>query len=336
MLAVLSLFAFQAAAAPAPAAESAGARADTVAIQEWNVPWENTRPRDPYYAPDGKVWFVGQAGNYIAHLDPKTGEFTRVAIEEGTHPHNLIVDRQGNVWYAGNRNSTIGKYDPKTEQFTHYRMPDSTVRDPHTLVFAPDGNIWFTAQQSQAIGHLNTRTGEVRLVKVGSRESRANPYGIVTDPQNRAWSVLFATNKIVSLDPGNMAVKEYVLPRAETRPRRIARTSDGNLWYVDYVAGYLGRLNPTTGEIKEWRAPRAEASRPYAMVVDDRDRIWYFETGRGQPNQLVGFDTKTEQITHRSLIPSGGGTVRHAHYEPTTREIWFGTDVHTIGRVKVP
>ena len=27
----------------------------------------------PYVAPDGKVWFVGQAGNYIAYLDPKSG-----------------------------------------------------------------------------------------------------------------------------------------------------------------------------------------------------------------------------------------------------------------------
>src|SRR5690554_6043608 len=43
----------------ASAAESASM--DTVAIQEWEVPWKDTRPRDPYVAPDGQVWFVGQA-----------------------------------------------------------------------------------------------------------------------------------------------------------------------------------------------------------------------------------------------------------------------------------
>ena len=38
-------------------------------VKEWKVEWGG-RPRDPYVAPDGKVWFVGQAGNYVAHFDP--------------------------------------------------------------------------------------------------------------------------------------------------------------------------------------------------------------------------------------------------------------------------
>src|SRR4051812_40318063 len=40
-----------------------------LAVTEWKVPWANTRPRDPFVAADGKVWFVGQAGNYVANLD---------------------------------------------------------------------------------------------------------------------------------------------------------------------------------------------------------------------------------------------------------------------------
>ena len=35
-------------------------------------------------------------------------------------------------------------------------------------------------------------------------------------------------------------------------------------------------------------------------------------------------------------IDSGGGTVRHMVYEPSTREIWFGTDTNTVGRAKIP
>ena len=33
--------------------------AQEIEIAEWKVPWEESRPRDPYVAPDGKVWFVG-------------------------------------------------------------------------------------------------------------------------------------------------------------------------------------------------------------------------------------------------------------------------------------
>ena len=73
------------------------------------MPWPDTRPRDPYVDPQGRVWFVGQEGNYIAYLEPKSGEFKRFEIEDGAHPHNLIVDQKGIVWYAGNRNARIGR-----------------------------------------------------------------------------------------------------------------------------------------------------------------------------------------------------------------------------------
>jgi virginiamycin B lyase len=43
-----------------------------VEIQEWTVPWDDTRPRDPYADARQRVWFVGQVGNYIAYLDPTT------------------------------------------------------------------------------------------------------------------------------------------------------------------------------------------------------------------------------------------------------------------------
>ena len=51
---------------------AAGAQTPTVTITEWTVPWEKTRPRDPYVDKSGTVWFVGQVGNYIATLDPKS------------------------------------------------------------------------------------------------------------------------------------------------------------------------------------------------------------------------------------------------------------------------
>ena len=39
-------------------------------FMEWTVPWDDSRPRDPYVAPDGTVWFVGQVGDYVAKLNP--------------------------------------------------------------------------------------------------------------------------------------------------------------------------------------------------------------------------------------------------------------------------
>src|SRR5262245_53196841 len=111
------------------------------AVSEWKVPWPGTRPRDPAVAPDGRVWFVGQAGNYIAVLDPRSGEFKRFEIDPGTHPHNLIVAPDGGVWYAGNQNGLIGRLDPATGQIKRFPMPEKNLTDPHTQVFDSKGKI---------------------------------------------------------------------------------------------------------------------------------------------------------------------------------------------------
>lgn len=317
-------------AAPATLTAQAGPAVDTVPIQEWTVPWEKSRPRDPAVAEDGRIWFVGQAGNYIAVLEPSTGEFERYEIEPGTHPHNLVLDDEGQIWYAGNRNGRIGRLDPATREVEIFPMPDSTARDPHTLVFGPDGTLWFSVQQGNYVGRLDTATGEVRLAQSPTAKSR--PYGIVVGSDGQPWFTEFGSNRIATIDPRTMKIREYELPAARARPRRLALTSDGTVWYVDYTRGYLGRLDPETGTVEEWKAPSGEVSLPYGMTVDDEDRLWFVETGV-QPNQLVSFDPRTERFTTITPIAeSGGGTVRHMVYDAESDAIWFGTDRNTIGR----
>ncbi len=305
-----------------------------VSIEEWTVPWAKTRPRDPYLDKQGRVWFVGQAGNYVAYLNPGNGQFKRYEIDAGTNPHNLIVADDGMVWYSGNRNGRICKLDPATGRITTYMMPDKAVEDPHTLTFDKSGNIWFTAQSANYVGHLVTSTGAIQLIKSPTPGSR--PYGIVIDPKNRPWFVEFGTNKIAMIDAAAMKIVEHTLPNPKTHPRRIAVTSDGMLWYGDYTQGTLGRFDPTTNTAKEWLLPSAGMSMPYAMTSDDKDRVWLVETGV-QPNRLVGFDPKTQSwFSITPVSKSGAGTIRHMIFHKPTRTIWFGTDANTIGRASVP
>jgi virginiamycin B lyase len=306
--------------------------AEAVAFTEWTVPFGG-HPRDPMVAPDGNVFFVGQRGNYIAQLNPRSGEFKQFAIDSGTMPHNLIVDPQGMVWYAGNRNGMIGKLDPRTGAITRYPMPDPTVRDPHTLIFDAEGNIWFTAQNSNAVGHLNTRTGEIRLAKTGEN---TRPYGIVINSRGVPWFNLFGTNKIAKIDPATMAVTSYTLPHERARGRRIALTSDDVVWYVDYTRGFLGRVDPTSGAVTETAMPGGPNSLPYGMASDDKDRLWVTESGRGGV-VLHGFDPKTMRFFGRTPIGRQGenNTIRHMYFDRGTGLLWFGTDQGTVGRAEV-
>ena len=312
-----------------------GAQRDTlVPMREWTVPYGDTaRPRDPMVAPDGRVWFVGQAGNWVARLDPASGRFERIEIDPGTYPHNVIVDARGNAWYAGNRNGMIGRIDARTRAITRYPMPDSAVRDPHTLVLDERrGRLWFTAQFSNHVGLLDVATGKIRLWKMPVGGAR--PYGIVVAPDGRPWFNLFGTNAIGTIDPATMTVRTVALPDPRARGRRIAMTTDGRVWWVDYARGVLGVHDPRDGSIREHEMPGKAQGLPYAMAVDDRDRLWFVETGR-KPNRFVGYDPATGRFFGITPVASGGGTIRHMTWDPTRRVLWFGTDVNTIGRADV-
>ncbi len=307
--------------------------ASSLDIKEWQVPYDASRPRDPFADSASSVWFVGQRAGYLAHLDVQTGEFRKIDLKQGSGPHNLIVGSDGVVWYAGNLNQMIGRYDPETNNIQEIMMPDKRARDPHTLIFDKnEENIWFTVQGGNMMGRLNIKTRQVDLIP--SRTQRSRPYGIKIAPDNSIWVVLFGSNKLAHIDPETLAHDEIELPRPEARPRRLEVTADGNIWYVDYAKGMLGRYQPSTAKFTEWQMPQGEGARPYGMASDASGRLWMVASGV-QPNVFVGFDPATNQFIGSTKIDSGGGSVRHMHYQETSGTVWFGTDSNYIGRAIV-
>jgi len=299
-------------------------------IEEWDVPFDATRSRDPFVAPDGMVFFAGQRQHYVGYFNPETEEFGYHELEDGAGPHTVVVGADGTVWYAGNRAEHIGKLDHASGEITKYMMEDEYARDPHTFAFDRHGNLWFTAQGGNGVGYFDVATGETTVIPVPTE--RARPYGIKMAPDGeRPWIALFGTHKVATVDPETMELEEVELPREEIRPRRLAVTSNGHVWYGDYRSGMIGRYNPEDGTLQEWEMPDGEASQPYAVLADDKDRIWLTASGLS-PNKLVAFDTKTETFVASREIPTGEGSVRNMVFDAETRAIWFGTDTGHIGR----
>ncbi len=324
---LLTAIAFCLLSIPASAAE------DPVDIREWEVPYENTRPRDPFAFDAMSVWFVGQRGGYLGHLNVETGEIMKIDLKEGSGPHNLIVGSDGVVWYAGNRTALIGRFDPKTNEIEEIPMPDPAARDPHTLILDEDEeHIFFTLQGANMMGSLDIETREVTLIP--SQTERSRPYGIKMGPDGSIWVALFGTSKLANIDPETMALREIELPRAEARPRRLEVTADGKVWYVDYAKGVLGRYDPEAKTFSEWAMPQGESARPYGMASDSEGRLWMVATGVS-PNVFMGFDPATEAFFGLTEVPSGGGTIRHMHYHEPTGAVWFGTDTNFVGRAIV-
>jgi virginiamycin B lyase len=302
-------------------------------VREWNVPWDETRSRDPYVAPNGAIWFAGQRMDYVGVLHPESGDFRRIDLPEGAAPHTVIVAPDGTPWYAGNRDRHIGKIDPETGEITRYDVPDDRIRDPHTMDFDSDGRIWFTAQGGGHLGRFDPRTEEFEIIELS--EGGQRPYGLVVDGDDRPWFVMMGAAKLGTVDPVTLEVREIDLPREDIRSRRLGLTSDGRVWYADWAAGHIGAYDPRTDEIREWAVPGIAGERAYALNTDTQDRVWFVETGE-TPNRLIGFDPATEEFFAQVAIPSGAGTVRHMNLNRETGELWFGTDLGTVGRAVLP
>jgi virginiamycin B lyase len=296
-----------------------------VTFREWKVPTLGQRSRDPLQTRNGTIWWNGQFISLIGRLNPGTGEMVEYELERTARPHSIVDDAAGNIWYMGNGNGTIGKLVPETGAITVYKMPDPAARDPHTGIFDKSGTLYFTLQQSNMVGRLVPSTGEITLITLAT--PRALPYGLKQNSQGAIWISYNGANKLASMDPVTMEVREFPLPEG-SRSRRLAITSDDMVWYVNSALGRLGRMNPKTGEIKEWPSPSGPQSHPYAIEVVD-DIIWYNESNQ-RPDALVRFDPKTEKFQSWA-VPSGVGIIRHMRKTPDGNLTIHQTSTNRIG-----
>jgi virginiamycin B lyase len=288
-----------------------------VTIKEWPVATPGARPHDPAVAPDGGVWYTGQANSSLGRLDPVTGAAKEYPIKKpagstylpyGVGPHGLIADASGNIWFTAQLAGYIGKLDPATGTIAAYTMPDPAAKDPHTPIIDQQGTLWFTMQNSDMVGRILPSTGEVKVARVPTTASQ--PYGIKISSTGDPWFVELTAGRVGRIDPKTFAIREYPLPAAGSMPRRIALTADDMVWYTDYGRGYLGRLDPKSGKVTEWASPSGANvdTQPYAITTVG-GIVWYVETGVS-PNMVVRFDPATERFQSWP-IPSGGGVVRH-------------------------
>lgn len=303
-----------------------------VRIVEYDVPTSKSRPHDPAVAPDGSLWYTGQAANKLGRLDPKSGEFKEYPLKTtNSGPHGLVADKDGNIWFTAISAGYVGKLDPKTGGITEYRPADGAEIDPHTPVFDHDGILWFTNEQTNYIGRLDPKTGKMSLTKVPT--PHAVPYGIVILPDDTPFFCEFGSNKLGHLDPRTMKIHEYTLPTG-ARPRRLALAPDGTIYYTDFARGYLGHFDAASGTLlKEWASPRGSESEPYGIAVTKDGEVWYSESGV-KPNTLVKFDPKSQSFSSEP-IPSGGGVVRNMVATPDGRLYLACSGVNKVAVVEL-
>lgn len=305
-----------------------GVGATQVEVTEWQLPWEGGRPNAVAVADPGSVWIVAQWGDYLARLDPDTGEFEKHELPSGTGPLGVIADDRG-IWYAATNARYVGLLDRESGELTKATLPMASRGDVHSLAFASGGDIWFSVQHGNQIGLLDGENGEITLFDLAIGAAR--PYGVVIDGDDRPWAALYGTNMLARVGSDG-EIEEITLPRFDARPPRLAITSDGKVWYIDHAHGHLGAYDPGSGAFEEWPLPSGDKAKPYAIAADDRDRIWVVETGP-EPDHLIRFDPESETFGEPVAV-GNGGTVRHMIFDGATQALWLVVDNDLVIRAR--
>lgn len=147
---------------------------------------------------DGIIWRVGQWGNILGRLDPKTGAMKESPLPADAYPHSAPLDKNLTPWFLGNKNGTVGYLNLATEKFKVFKMPDENARDPHTGVFDDKGTFWFALQHSNMIGKLDTNTGDIQLVTLPAKNVR--PYGIKLHSNDTPWVSCNGSNCLIKIN----------------------------------------------------------------------------------------------------------------------------------------
>ena len=130
-----------------------------------------------------------------------------------------------------------------------------------------------------------------------------------------------------------MAIKEYTLPDAGARPRRLAiRRRRHHLVRRLFARLFSAGSISATGAVKEWPSPSGPKSEPYGIVFT-KGALWYNESG-AKPNTIVRFDPETEKFQSWA-IPGGGDIVRNMDVTPDGNPVTANSLTNQVGLVTI-
>ncbi len=173
----------------------------------------------------------------------------------------------------------------------------------HTPHLDSEENVWFTVITGNKIGKWDRRTERITLWEIPTTNSF--PYGTEVDQNDDVWFAELWGCKVGRFTPGTERFQEYPALAQPCSINRLMADSEGTIWYSMRTPGLLGRLHPGTGEQEEYdvapfrRDPQVVASRPYGIIADHEDQVWFGDDTLG--GALIRFDPDSKRFTYYPL-----------------------------------
>jgi streptogramin lyase len=296
-----------------------------------------SEPHDVALDPSGNAWVGERIGNKIGRFDPRTLEFSEIAMPPGPAAPgrqslgNPQIDANGILWVNDGPNARWLSYDTKTGRFLAFARPKGHGgAGGNSMALHPDGTVWATGANKE-VRMLNPATGEFKFFEAPSAKSGKLPgsYGLAVAGDGSVWWAEPLADLMARADPATGGVEEFKIPyQGRAYPRRMNSDANGDLWVALWTAGKLMKIDHKTRQMRIYTPP-AETVGNYSVVVDKKNNlVWASEH---QVDRIACFDPKTEEWVEFPL-PEAESDPRRIEIDPTNpNRIFFSGN--TAGRV---
>ena len=252
----------------------------------------------------GKVWYTSQGSGALGILDPATNEVEEIAIGEGSEPKTVVEGPDRAAWIVDSGLNAIVRIDVTLEEVQIWPLPDD--RGDAGLVgavFDDDGMLWFTGETG-VYGRFDPESGDMEVFDAPGGHGLD---GITITLDGDLYVASPQGHHIARIDRESGQAEVIAPPTPDQGARDLDSDTQGRILVTEEASGQISRYSPQSGEWEAWEVP-GDSSRPYAILVDDRDVAWLSDLGS---NEVHVFDTTQEEFISRYPLSPDGGEVRH-------------------------
>ncbi len=208
----------------------------TSAVRRFPLPpgTPNVNLNTAVFAPDGVLWFTGQAG-YHGRLDPATGTVEVFSSPRGRGPYGITVTPAGDVWYASLAGNHIARIDRATGAATAVEPP-TAGQGARRVWSDSSGRIWVSEWNVGKVARHDPADGSWKEWTLPGSDPQA--YAVYVDGADGVWLSDFGANTLVHFDPGTETFRSFDLPSTPSDVRQILGRP-GEVWGAESAADSL-------------------------------------------------------------------------------------------------
>ncbi len=197
-------------------------------------------------------------------------------------------------------------------QVIEYEFPERVA--PLNLIYDGHGSLWIGDTAAPKLWQFTIDTAEFESYTFDGLVITS----LARDSMGRIWFLDTQRSQLGYLDPDTRQITTKIIPNvgpviSENRPISIQTDSDDVIWVTVTNKDKIVKYSPKDDTFDEFDLKRG--SLPFALDIDDEQRVWYTATGTGdigyidRDGQIVTFAADPPLQGPESLLFDDDGTV---------------------------